>query len=209
MSVKQLLIAALVAVTMLAASALAQKNELTGVIGKIFISDQGSKTTNFTNNNLTFGNGISLEVDYGRYLMGNPFLHLTAEVPVVIDWDQDLHFVANTVPSDYRAYFVTPALRANLFATTAVSPWISIGGGIGRFSPNSQLEFGGKNPNGGATTGVFQGGIGLDVKLWHSLDLRGEVRDFWSGTPNYGVVTGKTRQHNFNVGAGVVWHFGK
>jgi hypothetical protein len=40
MSVKPLLIAALVAVTMLAASAFAQKNELTGIIGRTFISDQ-------------------------------------------------------------------------------------------------------------------------------------------------------------------------
>jgi hypothetical protein len=39
MSVKRLLIAALVAVTMLAASALAQKNELTGIIGRTFVSD--------------------------------------------------------------------------------------------------------------------------------------------------------------------------
>jgi hypothetical protein len=40
MSVKRLLIAALVAAMMLAASAFAQKNELTGIIGRTFISDQ-------------------------------------------------------------------------------------------------------------------------------------------------------------------------
>jgi len=47
------------------------------------------------------------------------------------------------------------------------------------------------------------------VKLWRSLKLRGEVRDFWSGTPNAGVDTGKCRQHNIDAGGGVVWQFGK
>ena len=209
MSVKLLLIAALVAATTLATSALAQKNELTGIIGRTFISDQGVKNVSLSNNNLHFGNGLTFEVNYGHFLMGNTLAHLTFEVPVVVDWDQDLQFAANSVPGNYRSYFVTPSLRANAFATTSVSPWISLGGGVGRFSPNSQLEFGGKNPNGGSTTGVFQVGIGLDVKLWRSLSARGEVRDFWSGTPTLGVDTGKSRQHNFNVGGGVIWHFGK
>jgi hypothetical protein len=43
MSVERLLIAALLAVMMLAASAFAQKNELTGIIGRTFVSDQGVK----------------------------------------------------------------------------------------------------------------------------------------------------------------------
>jgi hypothetical protein len=35
------------------------------------------------------------------------------------------------------------------------------------------------------------------------------MRDFWSGTPNILVDTGKSRQHNYFVGGGVVWRFGK
>jgi hypothetical protein len=119
-------------------------------------------------------------------MMGNTFAHLTFEVPVVVNWDQNLQFDGNVIPGNYRSYFVTPSLRANAFATTGVSPWVSFGGGVGRFSPSSQREFGGKNPNGGSTTGVFQMGIGLDVKLWRSFKARDEVRDFWSGTPNLG-----------------------
>jgi hypothetical protein len=146
MSVKRLLIAALVAVTMLAASAFAQKNELTGIIGRTFVSDQGVKGFSLANNNLHFGSGLTFEVNYGHFLLGNTFAHLTFEVPVVVNWDQDLQFDANVVPGNYRSYFVTPSLRANAFATTGVSPWVSFGGGIGRFSPSSQLESGGKNP---------------------------------------------------------------
>jgi len=85
---------------------------------------------------------------------------------------------------------------------------VSVGGGFGRFSENNNLIYGGKNPGSSSTTGVMQGGFGLDVKVLHRFSIRGEVRDFWSGTPNLPLAdTGKTRQHNFLVGGGVVWHF--
>jgi hypothetical protein len=98
------------------------------------------------------------------------------------------------VPSSYVSYFLTPSLRANIFAMTAISPWDSFGGGIGHFKQSSQLELGGPNPNKESTTGIFQMGFGLDVRLKRTLSLRGEVRDFWSGTPNLGADTGKSRQ---------------
>ena len=36
--------------------------------------------------------------------------------------------------------FVTPAARVNLFPTTAVSPWVSFGGGFGHISQSKALE---------------------------------------------------------------------
>jgi hypothetical protein len=93
--------AALVAVTTLTASALAQKNELTGIIGRTFVSDQGVLNTNLFDNNLRFGKGLSFEVNYGRHLMGNGFVRLTFEVPAVFDFDQDIHFASNLVPEAY------------------------------------------------------------------------------------------------------------
>jgi hypothetical protein len=209
MSSKRLLMTALLAVLILTASALAQKNELTGIIGRTFVSDQGVKNVNLISNNLHFGKGLSFEANYGRHLMGEGFTRLTFEVPAVFNVDQDLNFAANTVPESYSSYFVTPALRANVFATTAISPWASLGGGIGHFNPSSHLEFGGPNPNKGSTTGIFQLGFGLDVRIKNRLSVRGELRDFWSGAPSLGVDTGKSRQHNLFVGGGVVWRFGK
>jgi hypothetical protein len=120
-----------------------------------------------------------------------------------------LNFAANSVPSSYQSYFVTPSLRANIFATTAISPWISAGGGFGHFRPASHLEFGGTSGAKSTTTGVMQIGVGLDVRLKSRLSLRGEARDFWSGTPDILVDTGKSRQHNYLVGGGIVWRFGK
>jgi hypothetical protein len=48
----------------------AQKNELSGLIGRTFISDQGIKGATFYNNNIHFGNGLSFEVDYARHVLG-------------------------------------------------------------------------------------------------------------------------------------------
>jgi hypothetical protein len=134
--------------------------------------------------------------------MGNSFARLRFEVPAVFNFDQDIHFAANLVPDGYPTYFVTPSLRANVFAGTAVSPWVSVGGGIGHFGPSDNLEFGGTSPAKGKLTGVFQTGFGLDVRVTPSISVHGQARDFWSGTPDLNVDTGKSHQRNFFVGWG-------
>jgi hypothetical protein len=209
MSPKRLSMAALVTVAILTAGAFAQQNELTGIIGRTFISDQGVKGSNLFNNDVHHGKGLTFEVNYGRHIWGEGFTRVTFEVPAVFDLDEDLNFAANSVPSSYSSYIVTPSLRANVFAMTAVSPWISAGGGVGHFRPASQLEFGGSSGAKSTTTGVMQIGIGLDIRLKRRFSFRGEARDFWSGMPDILVDTGKTRQHNYLVGGGVVWRFGK
>jgi len=47
------------------------------------------------------------------------------------------------------------------------------------------------------------------VRIKRTISRRGQVRDFWSGTPDLNVDTGKGPQHNFFVGGGVIWRFGK
>jgi hypothetical protein len=147
-------------------------------------------------------------VNYTRRLFGTPVYAISGEVPAVFNLDEDLNSGTNVVPKDYKQIFITPSARVNLFPGTAVSPWVSFGGGFGHFSQNSSLVFGGPNPGSSSTSGVIQGGFGLDVRVLHQFSIRGQVRDFWSGTPNLPLAdTGKSRQHNFFVGGGVVWHF--
>lgn len=199
-----------VTVSILGATAVAQdeKNELTGIVGRTFISDQGIPGAAYFNPFVRSGKGLTFEVNYARRLFGNPVYAVSGEVPAVFNLDEDLNSGSDVVPVDYKQIFVTPALRVNLFPATAVSPWISLGGGIGRFSENKNLIYGGTNPGSSSTTGVLQGGVGLDVRVWHRFSIRGQVRDFWSGTPDLPLAaTGKSRQHNFFVGGGVAWRF--
>src|ERR1700730_4744240 len=216
MSGKQALIA-VVAVTMSmlgVAAAQDQPNELTGMIGRIFISDQGIHGPNAPTINpfIRSGHGTTFEINYSRRLLGTAVYSLSGEVPAVFHLDEDLNSGGPVVPIDYKQIFVTPAVRLNLFPGTAVSPWVSFGGGFGYFSENKKLIYYGTNPAGSSSTGVIQGGLGLDVNpflhRFSRFGFRGEVRDFWSGEPDFPLAnTGKSRQHNFFVGGGVIWHF--
>jgi hypothetical protein len=215
MSLKYLTIGTMVAICTFVAQGAAQneqgadqKSELSGSLGRTFIADQGIQGAPAYDPNLRFGKGLTFEINYARRFMGTDIWSLAAEVPFVVNLDEDLHAAENLIPENFSSYFVTPAARVNLFPLTAVSPWVSFGGGFGHFSEGSKLEFGGVNPGKtGTTTGVLQAGVGLDVKLSRRFTVRGEARDFWSGVPQLNVPTGKSRQHNIFVGGGIVWHF--
>ena len=208
MSLKHLIIGALVALCTFVTQATAQKNELTGILGRTFVSNQGIPGAPAYDPELRFGNGLTFEVNYARRVVDAGLFSLALEVPFVVDPVEDLHAAQNLIPKQYSSFFVTPAARLNAFPDQAVSPWVSLGGGFGHFSESSTLEFGGANPGKtGTTTGVLQAGLGLDVRLSGHFSLRGEGRDFWSGVPQLNVDTGKSRQHNIFAGGGIVWHF--
>ena len=216
MSGKQAIAVLVLGMSILGASAAAQdeKNELTGIAGRIFISDQGITGPNAPTVNpvIHSGKGFTFEINYARHLFGTEVYSISAEVPAVFNLDEDLNAGGPVVPVDYKQIFVTPAVRVNLFPATKVSPWVSFGGGFARFSENKNLLYYGTNPGGSSTSGVIQGGLGLDVspfeRRFRHFSFRGEVRDFFSGTPSLPLAdTGKTRQHNYFVGGGVIWHF--
>ena len=202
MSLKLLTVGVLVAVGTFVAQAAAQKNELSGIVGRTFISDQGIPGTPAYDPDLHFGKGLTFEVNYARRVMGGELLSVALEVPFVVNADEHVNAYTNPFLG-YHSYFVTPAARLNIFPGTAVSPWVSFGGGFGYFSGSS-----GANPNTtGNTTGVLQAGWGLDVKISRRFSLRGEARELWSGVPQVNVNTGKSRQYNLFAAGGIVWHF--
>ncbi len=202
MSLKHLTIGTMVAICTFVAQGAAQKNELSGSLGRTFIADQGIQGAPAYDPNLRFGKGLTFEINYARRFMGADVWSLALEVPFVVNPDEDAHTYTQPFLG-YRSYFVTPAARLNVFPETAVSPWLSFGGGFGYFGGISD----GNTSRSGNTTGVMQAGVGLDVKLYRRFTVRGEARDFWSGVPDLNVNTGKSRQHNIFVGGGIVWHF--
>jgi hypothetical protein len=129
-------------------------------------------------------------------------------LPVAIAPRTDLNTAYHGIPKDIGALFVTPSVRVNFFSRDSVTPWVSAGGGYGRFRNSPDLNFYGTNPGpGGSNTGVVQFGAGLDVWVWHHWGARLEVRDFYSGEPDLNVDTGRSRQHNYYVGIGVAHRF--
>ncbi|HKN70486.1 MAG TPA: hypothetical protein VJX30_05630 [Terriglobales bacterium] len=185
-------------------------NEISVTAGRTFVSTQTiqNPTPDNPNPHIHFGNRASFDVDYARLLMSHRIFGLYAELPVGIFYHMDLNTFENKIPQNISALFMTPSLRMNIFSGQAVTPWVSAGGGYGRFWNSSNLVFGGTNPGpGGTNTGVVQFGAGLDVWPWRNWGGRIEARDFYSGAPDLNVDTGRSRQHNYYVGIGVVRRF--
>ncbi len=185
-----------------------QANELAGTIGRMVITHQVVPGTNFMGNSVAFGDGISFDATFAHYFKRTTYASFALELPFVMDIKEKLNYGKNVVPASYQSYFVTPSARLVLIPNLLLSPWASLGGGFGHFSESSNLEFGGPNPGSNSTTGILQYGGGLDVRVWNSVGLRGEFRDFYSGTPKINVDTGRTRQHNRYIGIGIFWQFG-
>jgi len=210
MSAKRLAFLAVVLVLVLVASALAQVNELSITAGRTFVSTQTIQNPlqGDVNPNIHFGNEESVAFNYGRLLMSHKILGLYAELPVAIYFRMDLNTGANQIPKDIGALFATPSVRLNIFSGESVTPWVSVGGGYGRFREAPGLNFYGPNPGPtGTNTGVVQFGAGLDVWVWHGWGARFEARDFYSGKPALNVDTSNSRQHNYYVGIGVAYRF--
>ena len=56
--------------------------------------------------------------------------------------------------------------------------------------------------------GVFDFGAGVEVRVWRFVALRGEARDFYSGSPGYSIATVSGGQHNVVATGALVlgWH---
>jgi hypothetical protein len=190
MSGKRLCLAVLTVATILSISAVAQdeKNEVGGLLGRTFISDQGIQNATYFDPIIHTGKGLTFEGEYARRFWVTPIYSVSAEGLLVYNWDIDLNagqYGNSVVPSDMKKLLVTPAARVNLFPTTAVSPWISFGAGFGHISQNNQLIYGGTNPGKSTTSAVIEAGFGLDVKVWRKLSIRMDVRDFGAGQPDF------------------------
>lgn len=203
------------AILLFAASVLATgqdstKNEIAVTVGRMFISDQGVPNTNFFDNTVHSGKGLSFEGNYARKLRNYGWGALSIEVPVVVNPDEDLNYGLNQVPKDYSSIFVTPAARVNFLQDFSVSPWVSFGGGLAHYVASKDLVFFGTNPGHRVdNSGALEAGIGFDVKIprFDLFRFRFEARDFWTGEPPINVDTGHTRQHNYLVAGGAVFHF--
>lgn len=213
MSGKWLCISVLLFATTVAASAFAQdeKNEVGGDAGRTFISNQGIKNAAFPNPIIASGNGFTFDVNYARRFLVTSIYSVSGEVVFAYNPDEDVNggaYQNAVVPTGTKEMFFTPGARVNLFPTTAVSPWISGGVGFGHISESNTLAYGGTNPGKSTTSAVLQIGVGLDVKVTKRWSIRGGVRDFWSGEPDFPLAdTGKSRQHNFFVFGGAFWRF--
>ncbi len=205
----------MVPVLVIASSACAQmtyflpKNDVSATAGTEFVSSQSVYNTGLSfTPTLHFANPIAFAFNYSRLIKTASIFGIRVELPVGIYPRMNLNMQAHGIPKDIGAVFVTPSVRANIFANDSVSPWVSVGGGYGRFRYASVDEYYGPNTGpSGTNSGVVQFGAGVDAWFWDRWGFRGEARDFYSSEPSYNVDTNRSRQHNYYVGVGVVHRF--
>jgi len=142
-----------------------QINEVSVTGGRTFVSTETLLNTGLTANGtpynppLHFGNPATIDFNYSRLLKTKGIFGIRAEVPLAIYPRMDLNTAYHGIPEDMGALFITPSLRVNIFSSDSVTPWVSIGGGYGRFRYSPNLNFYGSNEGpSGSNTGVVQFG---------------------------------------------------
>jgi hypothetical protein len=110
----------------------------------------------------------------------------------------------------YAFIFLTPHIRVKFQPSRTFSPWLSFGGGYARFLEKAPLAAPSFQP--GTNTGTFVFGGGVDIRslvqvLKIPIGLRIEVRDFYSGLPNYNQQISANRQNNLAFSGGLLLRF--
>jgi hypothetical protein len=116
---------------------------------------------------------------------------------------------ANVI-NQYAFVFLTPHVRLKLHPSGFISPWLSFGGGYARFRETTPVNT--PSFSQGTNTGAFVFGGGLDTRpVLHVLRIpigfRLEIRDFYSGQPNYNQKTTGNLQNNVAFTAGLLIRF--
>jgi opacity protein-like surface antigen len=150
-----------------------------------------------------------------RLLSGSAEFRLFPEVilqPWRLDPASPLRDVSSSITKatqNFASLYLTPGIRVKFKPTSRISPYAVVGGGYADYEQSTTRING--QPNSVSrelARGVFDFGAGVDVRVWRFVALRGEARDFYTGSPGYNVATISGGQHNVTAtGAFVLqWH---
>jgi len=190
--------------------ALAQdKNEVGLVIGATLTPGQtlapgqnliGPGGRVLPNRSIGFDSSLALGAEYDRGFLLKKRIALYGGIDFLASPnDVKLSQATRNAIGQYAYVFLTPHIKVKFHPEGSLSPWLSFGGGYARFreaSPTAAPRF---QP--GTNTGTFVFGGGVDTRtLAHvfkvPLAFRLEVRDFYSGLPNYNVRVTSNLQNN-------------
>jgi len=106
--------------------------------------------------------------------------------------------------------FLTPRVRVKFHPDAAFSPWLSFGGGYARFLESVPLAAPSFDRGTNTRTPFVWGGTDTTTVahvLRISIGLRIEVRDFYSGLPNYNQKVTGSLQNNPAFTGGLLIRF--
>ena len=158
---------------------------------------------------LDTGSGVAFQVNYGRRFLKGHKVALYGEINALANPLRDVSSSIPTATHDFASLYITPGIRVKFLATSRISPYLLAGGGYGDYEQSTKRIDGQPNPvSRQLARGVFDFGAGVDVHVWRFLALRGEARDFYSGSPAYNVAGVSGGQHNVVATGALVlgWH---
>src|ERR1051325_3784291 len=160
---------------------------------------------------VAFESGVVFQATYARQLKRSHAAALFVELPFVASPLVDLSSSNVSVPANYAYLFVTPGVRVKVKPDSPVSPWVSLGGGYGYFEESKQRQDGSTIPRIDAGRAALQFGGGVDfrtpIRILFPIGFRAEVRDFYSGKPDFRTDATGSPQHNVVFSGGLVVHF--
>ena len=215
------LMALLMSVAFLSVPAQAQeKNEIGLVIGGIVGPGQtlspgasliAPDGTVLPNRNLTFNASLTLGAEYDRTLLLKQKFAVDGGIDFLASpFDVKLSPQSQNAIGQYAFIFLTPRVRVKFHPASVFSPWLSFGGGYARFLEKAPTATPSFRP--GTNTGTFVFGGGIDTRsilrvLKIPIGFRIEVRDFYSGLPNYNQRVIGNLQNNLAFNGGLLVKF--
>jgi hypothetical protein len=176
--------------------------------GQVLISPDG---TALSNRSIALNSSLILGAEYDRnFLMRERFAISGGVDFLASPFDVKAAPQTQNAIGQYAFLFLTPHIRVKFQPSAAFSPWLSFGGGYARFlekAPLSAASF-----ERGTDTGTFVFGGGIDTRpivtiLKVPIGFRVEVRDFYSGLPNYNQQIAANRQNNLAFSGGLLLRF--
>ncbi len=187
-----------------ATAVFAQKHEVGLTLGRFTSSEISSPS-----GKLELGSGNGFQAGYGYRVYANSTVAIYGGAHLLASPQRKVNTTIPAATTDVATLYLTPDVRLKLLPNRRVSPWVAIGGGYAQYE-HSLLRRDGQ-PNQAPRRqhgGAFTFGGGMDVRVLPWLSLRGEIRDFYTGSPNYNVLTSSGKRHNVVLGGGFVLRFG-
>ncbi len=136
-------------------------------------------------------------------------LLLYGEINFLASPTREVSSSIRTATHDFASLYLTPGIRLKFLPTSRISPYTVAGGGYADYEQSTTRIDGQANtvPR-QLARGVFDFGAGVDVRIWRFVALRGEARDFFTGSPAYNIRAISGGQHNVVATGGFVlrWH---
>jgi hypothetical protein len=183
----------------------AQEHELSLLVGRLKPSDRSLSLDPLPPIKTAFSGAATYQINYSKRMINGEIASLHFEIPVIVAPRTGVKSDNFLLPRTYSTLIFTPGLKLKVLPRGGFSPYIVSGIGLGRFSQSDTTINGAPNTGDRSnTTFVFNFGGGVDLNVLGPLSIRGEVRDFMTGTPSFSTPFLNDRQHNLYVGAGIV-----